>query len=291
MSAEGEWDEAVGLESLLHSRAYLYTLFHKLFGATPNTEVLDALLGNDAADAVGAYVDDDVTMQGLHRFLYESASRGDQAQLLEQVRCEYTRLFIGTGALPAPAWESPYRTNEHTLFQENTLAVRAVYRAHGLEPKRMQRVPDDHVALMCSFMAVRAGAVLDDLRTGDSTAFAAELRDQLSFVNGHLKSWLGMFAKEARASKTAVLYPQLLEAAAAFVTVDAVFLAEAAYWAESLAEASTDAQGIGVQPSIAEAKTFEGKREALAALEVLRPFGIEDYELVPVERDGLRNLS
>ena len=79
-------------------------------------------------------------MRGFAAFLEALAAREDRAALLDAARDEYTRLFVGPGALPAPTWESPDLTKEPTLFQENTLAVRAAYRAHGVEPKRLQPV-------------------------------------------------------------------------------------------------------------------------------------------------------
>lgn len=271
--------ESVELEGLLISRAYVHMLFHKLLGAAPDAEVLDALLSETTADVVDEYAADDETMRGLGRFLAESAAREDRAGLLEAARDEYTRLFVGPGALPVPTWEAPYRTREMTLFQESTLAVRAAYRAHGLQPKRIQRVPDDHAALMCGFMAQRSAVAFAAFRMGSVAALSVELRNELAFLNGHMNTWLAAFAKGLRASRTAVLYPQLVEALAAFCAVDATFLAEAAFWVES--RAGGEAGPIGALPADApEATAFAAVGDALATLKAVRPFGIEDYELV-----------
>ena len=172
---------------------------------------------------------------------------------------------------------------ELTLFQENTLSVRAAYRAHGLEPKRVQRVPDDHVALVCGFMARRARVALATLAAGDAAESCGGVaRDELAFSRAHLTNWLGAFARAERQSKTAVLYPQLVEALAAFADVDAVFLAEAAYWAE----------GEGAADALVENAASPGEPfGALATLEALRPFGIEDYELVSLGRSRSRDAA
>lgn len=281
-AADEARERAAGLEELLRARAYLFELFHKLTGAAPDAEVLDALLGEATAACAGAYAEDDETMAGFARFLRELAAREDRTGLLDAARDEYTRLFVGPAALPAPVWESPYRTKELTLFQENTLSVRAAYRAHGLEPKRVQRVPDDHVALVCGFMARRARVALATLAAGDAAELAVELRDELAFSRAHLTNWLGAFARAERQSKTAVLYPQLVEALAAFADVDAVFLAEAAYWAE----------GEGAADALVENAASPGEPfGALATLEALRPFGIEDYELVSLGRSRSRDAA
>lgn len=273
--------DSAALETLLASRSHLYLLFHKLLGATPDEAVLDALLSDATAKAVGGYASEDDTMRGLAAFLGELAAREDRAGLLDGARDEYARLLIGPAALPALPHESPYRTKEPTLFQENTLAVRAAYRERGLQAKRFMCVPDDHVALMCAFMAAQAPAALEALRAGDLATLAAEARGQLEFVSAHMASWLGAYAVAVRRSKTAVLYPQLIEALAAFARLDATLLSEAAFWAETLVAEGFQAAGpLGAEAGSPEAAAVAGLEAAFEELSGLRPFGIEDNELV-----------
>ena len=101
-----------------------------------------------------------------------------------------------------------------------------------------------------------------------------ELRDELAFSRAHLTNWLGAFARAERQSKTAVLYPQLVEALAAFAHVDGVFLAEAAFWAESMDDVSESDGSLALG----------AMERALSVLEALRPFGIDDCELVSVRQ-------
>ena len=270
--------ESVALEALLLARARLYALFHKLFGAAPDAAAIEALLGEATADAVDEYAEDDETMRGFGRFLSELAAVEGRAALLEAARDEYVRLLVGPGALPAIPWEAPYRTGEPTVFQEGTLAVRAAYRARGVQPKKLQRVPDDHVALECAFMALEARRSLAQLIACDVRALAAGLRAQQSFAVEHMAGWLGEYAKGLRRSATAVLYPQ-----AAFVALDATFLAEAALWAEEVSASGEKFEALGAVAGSPEAQMFAAAEEALAALEQTRPFGIEDYELAACE--------
>mgnify|MGYP003297524135 CR=1 FL=1 len=268
--------ESVALEALLLARARLYALFHKLFGAAPDAAAIEALLGEATADAVDEYAEDDETMHGFGRFLSELAA-------VEAARDEHVRVLVGPGALPAIPWEAPYRTGEPTVFQEGTLAVRAAYRARGVQPRKMQRVPDDHVSLECAFMAREARFSLAQLIAGDVCALAAGLRAQQSFVVEHMTAWLGEYAKGLRRSATAVLYPQAAEALAAFVALDATFLAEAALWAEEVSASGERFEALGAVVGSPEGLAFAAAEEALAALEETRPFGIEDYELAACE--------
>ena len=119
---------------------------------------------------------------------------------------------------------------------------------------------------------------------GNVGDLAASLRDEEAFARGHMLTWVDDFARCARRSKTAVLYPQMIEALAAFVRNDAVLLSEAACWAEEARDAcgETIPGGLGALPGSPEAAAFAEVSDALAALARLRPFGIEDHELVSI---------
>lgn len=276
--------ESIDLEALLLSRAYLYTLFHKLFGGTPDAAMVACVLSETTRDVVEEYAGDDPSMKGLGRFLENLGECVDGAVLTEQARDEYTRLFIGPGEVPCQPMESPYRTKDVAVFQENTLAVRAIFRERGLQLTRLMRIPDDHIATMCGFMAHEAERSLAELRAGNVGDLAASLRDEEAFVRDHMLTWVDDFARCARRSKTAVLYPQMIEALAAFVRNDAVLLSEAACWAEEARDAcgETIPGGLGALPGSPEAAAFAEVSDALAALARLRPFGIEDHELVSI---------
>lgn len=69
-----------------------------------------------------------------------------------------------------------------------------------------------------------------------------------------------------------MLYPQILEAFAAFVRTDIVFTVEAAYWAQG--------NSIG---SDGPAPELESAYAALESLAAIRPFGIQDNELVNLD--------
>ena len=254
--------ESIDLEALLLSRTYLYTLFHKLFGGTPDAAAVTCVLSETTRDVVEEYAGDDPSMKGLGRFLEN----------------------LGPGELPCQPMESPYRTKDAAVFQENTLAVRAIFREHGLQLARLMRIPDDHIATMCGFMAHEAERSLTELCAGNVGALAVSLRGEEAFVRDHMLTWVDDFARCARRSKTAVLYPQMIEALAAFVRNDAVLLSEAACWAEEARDVCGEmiSGGLGALSGSPEAAAFAEVSDALAALARLHPFGVEDHELVSI---------
>ena len=153
MAGETRSADALALEALLVSRAHLYLLFHAALGGVPTAELIEALLSQATMDAVEEYAEDNPSMAGFVRFLQDLAAQ-DASALLEAAADEYTRVFVGPAALPASPYESPY-TGKHdmSLFQANTLVVRNIFREQGLQVRHLMRVPDDHVSLMCDFMA------------------------------------------------------------------------------------------------------------------------------------------
>lgn len=274
--------ETLEVEALLLSRTYLYTLFHKLFGGYPTAELVEALVSPATLDVVEEYADDDASMAGLRRLLGSLAGEGrdapiDASAFADDLTGEYTRLFVGPGQPEAFPLESPYRSHEATYFQENTVRVRAEYRARGLEPRRLGHTPDDHVALECALMSELADRSLAAFRSGDAAAFAASLRDAASFSSSHL-SWADDFALACRRGKTARLYPQMAEALAAFVSDDATFMAEAALWAEQLGEGELAETASRVERPA----TFSAVTAAIERLRAVRLLGLEENELVAI---------
>ena len=268
--------ERTQLETLLFARTYLYTMFHKLFGGEPSSELLNMLQDDVTADCIDEYAQDSAQMAGFASFIAGLRSQ-DQAALFDAAKDEYTRVFIGPAALPASPYEAPYTGHhEMAVFQENTIKVRRLYKEHGLQAKRLQRVPDDHVSLLCAFQALQARAALDAFYAGNWTEATELLREQGAFAKEHLANWLGVYAKAVRNSKAgrmAVLYPQLIEAADAFVQLDVTLAWEAAYWAE---QGSADA--CPFEPC----EVLKPASEALDLLEAQRLVGLEDNELVSI---------
>ena len=248
--------DTLQLEALLVARTYLYTLFHKAFGGEPTEELLAVLQDKTTSDVLDEYADSSEALAALRSFLNGLRAQ-DQASLIDQTKDEYTRTFLGPNVLPASPYESPYRTQEATLFQENTIVVREAFRNEGFLPKAYQHVPDDHVSLICHFAAHRAAQALAAFRNGDAQKAARLLRAQNIFAREHMANWFNDYAKGLRCSKTAVLYPQLVEGLAAFVDSDVMFADEAAYWLEG------EEAVAGVSDEFAEANTALEKLQAM----------------------------
>ncbi|WP_139651301.1 TorD/DmsD family molecular chaperone [Raoultibacter phocaeensis] len=271
--------ELLSLEALLLSRCYLYELFHKSLGGEPSAQLLSILASQASVDVVDEYAYADETMAKLKTFLRMMEAKIDDERYFENIASEYARLFEGPADLPAYPWEAPYISHEATVFQKSTLAVRDEYRACNLQVKRFRRVPDDHIAIMCAFMAHRAQAALDAFREGRLNVVREQLVGQYRFVRDHMNTWLPEYAELASSSGSAHLYPQLVKGLEAFTWLDEAFAVEMLAWLEDSVEENL----IGaVGSSGQKPPSFEMVEKALVQLRNLELSGLEDNELIAV---------
>ncbi|MDX5400260.1 MAG: molecular chaperone TorD family protein, partial [Actinomycetes bacterium] len=87
-------------------------------------------------------------------------------------------------------WESVHRSRERLLFEAETLQVREWYARFGLAAPRLNREPDDHVALELEFLAAlaeRALTALEEDRPGDATELVAAHQ---TFLAEHVLTWV-----------------------------------------------------------------------------------------------------
>ncbi|NCD16409.1 MAG: dehydrogenase [Actinobacteria bacterium] len=118
--------------------------------------------------------------------LLQSAEAGEDAGAVER---DFARLFVGPAKLTAPPWESVHRSRERLLFEAETFQVREWYARYGLEAPRLNREPDDHIALELEFLATlaeRALTALEEDREEDAQELVAAHQ---AFLAEHVLPW------------------------------------------------------------------------------------------------------
>jgi putative dimethyl sulfoxide reductase chaperone len=132
------------------------------------------------------------TVRGLE--LLQAWSNANQGGISDkdfaELKQDYTRLFIGLDpVLPVPPWESVYLNKEHMVFQEETRQVRGWYQRFNLLPEKINKEPDDHIALELLFL-VRLGQLsLLALEQNNPQAFDSYCQAQAGFLSEHLLRW------------------------------------------------------------------------------------------------------
>lgn len=275
--------DLLSLEALLVARAYLYELYHKAFGGEPSQQLLECITDPVTYDALDEYAAEDETCARLRDFTRQLDSKAACAGFLDSVRAEYSLFFQGPSRPPAFPWESPYVAGEETVFQLNTLQVREAYRAQGLQVRRLYHMPDDHISLMCAFMAEMSRRALGAFRAADAAGLEGMLRVQASFARQHMNNWLPRYAEGSLHVAAANLYPQLIQGVKAFVAIDEGFVAQAIEWVASM---RGNAGFAGAAWQSTRRLEFEPAEQALNRMCALDLRGIEDNELVPVAELG-----
>ena len=208
-------------EVILSSRVLLYKLFHKTFGREPDEAYL-SLFDDDAVIRSFALfsVKEDDTMAKAAAFLTGLRTRSADPEYLSKLHHEYMRLFVGPQKLPAPPWESVYRSHQWLLFQESTLTVREIYRRQGFEAEGYPRVPDDSLSLEMDFMGRIAERALNALAEENADALKEALTVSESFLRVHLLYWVPKMLDRLNGSAFRLFYPQMTKILVAFMELD-----------------------------------------------------------------------
>ena len=237
-------DYSEDMHARFAARHYLYGLFQALFGSEPTEQLLGAIDGGVAAEALFLALPQNAVETEVRRLL---GALEEPADRLASMEGDYLRVFVGPHKLPAPPWESVYVGNKRLLFQASTLEVREAYRSQGLLPAEHPHVADDHLALELDFLARLAERALQAyaLRAGsanvreqgadqtgsdgsahDGEAFAEVVQASRSFVADHLGAWAGAFACDLVAWNAGSFYADAAVVLAAFVQADVRFLGQ-----------------------------------------------------------------
>ncbi|KYH32995.1 Tat proofreading chaperone DmsD [Moorella mulderi DSM 14980] len=173
----------------LQGRELIYSFLARIYQDGPAEDLLAALAGEKFLEELAASSRNEELAAGCRKMQAELTARASDLEAYRQeLQEDYNRLFFGPGHLEAPPWESVYRSKEHLLFGEETLAVREFYRSFGLESKKKNREPDDHLGLEMEFMAWLSQAAAAKVQAGeDASEF---LQGQRRFLKEHLEQWV-----------------------------------------------------------------------------------------------------
>jgi putative dimethyl sulfoxide reductase chaperone len=171
--------------------------------------VFDAL--HDAASRI------DPDLAAHARSLGEAFAREGTDSLL----VDYARLFLGpTNAIATP-YGSAWMAGDHSLMQDSTMAVLALYGEGGFELDESFREPPDHVSAELEFLYLLAFRQNQAQRMGrrDELEIIAGLRRR--FIGEHLGVWIAPFTAAIAAGAQTAFYRELAKLTNRFVSLEA----------------------------------------------------------------------
>ncbi|WP_316569924.1 molecular chaperone TorD family protein [Neobacillus sp. YIM B06451] len=199
--------------TLMKARGNIYHFLLRVFHSPLDQVWLDAFREHGDVAGLGEL--------GLGGVELKDFFKGDPCLKRETV--EYSRLFIGPGTLPAPPWESFYRSREQMLFDDVMYEVREQFHNEGLRFVKENNEPDDHLTIELEFML---HLILKGIHAKEEHELFNILKKQRAFLNEHLGRWIGDFGKRLAQSTTSNLYRGAALLANDFIADDIDFLNE-----------------------------------------------------------------
>jgi putative dimethyl sulfoxide reductase chaperone len=185
-------------EAQLAGQALVFNLLGKLIYEYPEPAWLQWLADENVFDDIPFAAEQPDVQAGLRLLQqWSAACRGGQAgACLDDLRADYTRLFIGPGKVLAPPWESVQVDEERLTFQEETLQVRQWYARFGLQVVNLHREPDDHAGLELAFLAHLAQLALAAQVEGNHARTTGVLEARQDFLREHPLRWMPAWASQ-----------------------------------------------------------------------------------------------
>lgn len=168
-------------------RSKIYTLLKNVFLKPPSQDLLNYLRELNGVNDSTSTPD---VVKGL-----ELLGKGANCEP-EKLALEHTRLFIGPYRLPAPPYESVYRTDDRLVMQQPTIEVRKAYLKAGLEVKGIYTSPDDHISAELEFMEYLCDKTASSLKTQDAHEAMKHIELQRKFLEEHLNKWVPAFSDD-----------------------------------------------------------------------------------------------
>lgn len=204
--------------SLAEKRSNVYGFLSMIYALEPTRDFLDRILEKDFTailKELGVVFDDFFEMM-------------DREQLLEELVCEYTRLYIGTGPKHIPPYESVYvdppgvcgEKTSGLMWGESTVAVQNEYRQHGYQPLPFFKDIPDHLGVELGLMTWLTAEEREAWERGDKTIALECLESQRKFLDEHLVRWVPTFCDQAAEFTQFKFYQSLAELTKEYVLLE-----------------------------------------------------------------------
>lgn len=140
-----------------------------------------------------------------------------EAEELQALLVDYTRLFLGPVQPVAPPYGSCWLSGETDLMQESTLHVEAMYRQAGFEIDEAFHELPDHVSVELEYLYLLTFKLNSAHRDGRTDRFDEWASLRARFLTEHLGRWVKPFAAAVRSGAETAFYRELAALTESFV--------------------------------------------------------------------------
>ena len=170
-----------------------FTFLSKAYLNLPQGEFIQRMVDDDLFSSWPLSSSSTTTSKGIEK-MQKFCAQWNPRQL-EELKLDYTRLFIGLPKTLSPPYESVYLGKDHILFESYTLEVRGFYQQFNLHVDHLNKIPDDHIGLELYFCASLCQMCADALELdGNQIPLQEKYQRALKkFLHGHLLQWIDLF--------------------------------------------------------------------------------------------------
>lgn len=137
---------------------------------------------------------------------------------VEQLKIDYSRLFLGPFKVFAPPYGSVYLEDGRKILGESTIDVKKWYRKEKLDI--LLKEAPDHIAVELEFMYFLIFKQIEAIKNSDSETANNYLKKQKSFLKIHLGEWVYDFAEKVESNAETEFYKALARLTRSFVEKD-----------------------------------------------------------------------
>jgi TorA maturation chaperone TorD len=205
---------------LYQARQAVYALLRRLYTAAPDQMLLQWLTEERPFADFPVLLGDEV--EADLKALDEACQDPVDHVLFD----DFYQLYVGSGDMRVPPWESVYRSEAHDLFDVHTLQVRAEYARYGMEFVDKNKTPEDSIAIELEFMHTLGERMLTALDKEDAKAERLLADDQAKFLEEHLLTWVPEFVSRTQQHARTPFYRSLAGVLLGFLKWDRETLQE-----------------------------------------------------------------
>lgn len=205
------------LQAFTEYRCGIYYWLKNLYVSEPTKEQLIEIVNTCREQKI-----DDTIPTCEREFIkfFQKVDKRTINRLHKEIKVEYASLFLGPKHVPAPPFESVYRTKNRHMFGETTTEVRKLYKNIGLKIESKDNLPDDFIGYELEFMYCLSFDALKALKDNDDKKFEKILKYQHHFLKEHLNMWIKDFTKDILDSTTMEYFKVVAKLTDEFIKVD-----------------------------------------------------------------------
>lgn len=193
---------------------------HREMNRSDAYKLLSACYYLPEEDTLGKLAQLEEAMGGVCAEAAEHVSDMGGETEIEQLRIDYSKLFVGPFKLLAPPYGSVYLEGGRRVMGESTLDAHNRYREVGLDISGDLKEVPDHIAIELEFMYYLVLKEIEAIGNSDFENALDYLNKQKGFLEDHLGVWVSEFANIVEENAGTDFYRNLARVTKVFVKRD-----------------------------------------------------------------------